>query len=104
MVNKEVIKDKKAIYGSNFECIATRVTEYLRDKELLSIMKDIEPEDIAFIMGLMKGCRIDAIDEKITAKEPNNNRAKLLLAKEDSVLDQNNYFWIARNYKEYKEL
>jgi len=89
-VNKQLIKERKALYGDNFECIAKKWA--------------VEPETVCKMMANMKQCRIDAIDKKLKSFPPPDVALKLMAAKEDSVEDMNNYLWIAKNYEEYKGL
>ena len=87
MVNKELIRERKAIYSNNFGAIAEAWGVHLEIS--------IEPEDVAMLMAVMKQCRVDAITKKI---------ADLEVGLADSLDDLNNYKFIANNYEEYLKL
>ncbi len=95
---KEMIKRKKATYGSNFEEIA------LKWSELLGI--GIEAEDVAEMMAHMKECRIQVIKTKLGGADmlSTSSAEKLKSALEDSQKDKAAYDWIANNYEEYLTL
>jgi len=102
-VDKEIIKQKKKIYGSNFEAIADKWTKYLNSK--LGICPngkfEIEPIDVAKMMVLFKEARYEVL-KKIIEKNQNNRNYKRAL--EDTIVDLANYKWIGENYEEYKNL
>ena len=104
-VNKELIKQRKAMYGDNFECIAQAWSQSLID---LNKTTDFQPKlnssNIAYMMAKMKQCRIDAIDKKMIVSSPPSVTLKLLEARKDSVTDKENYEWIANNFEEYQRL
>jgi hypothetical protein len=96
MVDKNLIKERKAIYGSNFTCIKNK-WEFL-------FQKVISEREVAEAMKLMKECRIEAIKQKINKTDNKAILKKLNKALKDSFLDKSNYEWIADNYEEYKNL
>lgn len=105
MIYKRTIKQRKAIYGNNFETIAPLWSEYLG--------KEITPKDVSKMMALMKTTRIDFITNKLQElKKSKDFNEALVLAEvqtlnyslEDSKKDFENYNWIAENFKEYEEL
>jgi len=104
MIDKELIKQKKQIYGDNFEDIARVWSEYIRRKLCVFGGFKLKGEEVAEMMLLMKECRIDVISEKLEECEDNETADKLKEALEDSLKDRDNYEWIAKNYKEYKRL
>lgn len=105
-INKNIIAQRKAMYGSNFEAISKVWSEDLSaiehgDKNQAMYFTPIR---VARYMALMKQCRIDAID-KMLSKFPEPDVAlKLHSARKDSEIDRDNYTWIAENYKEYQAL
>ena len=103
MIDKNLIKERKRVYGNNFEDIA-RVWEAYLSKKLGVIGRfSITPEDVAKMMMLMKECRIDAISKKL--EECSYDEEVLLrTALQDSLDDRDNYEWIAENYEEYERL
>ena len=105
MVDIELIKQRKAVYGDNFECIAERWSEFLKNK--LSITKSfrgLSGKDVAEMMALLKECRIEVISEKYEFCEDEEVAEKLKEALTDSLKDRDNYEWIAENYEKYKRL
>ena len=104
MVDKKLIKQRKEIYGDNFEEIARVWSEFIKRKISVFDGFKLKGEDVANMMVLMKECRIDVIAEKLEECEDNEIAKKLKYALEDSLVDRDNYEWIAENYKEYKRL
>ena len=104
MVDIELIKQKKAIYGSNFECIAKEWENYLTKKIGTLSSFRMSGKDVAAMMALLKECRIDAIIEKyeFCGDEELSKELKEVLI--DSLKDRDNYEWIAENYEKYKRL
>lgn len=100
-IDKSVIKQRKALYGDNFQKIADSWNKYFK---LYLVDKDIEPNDVALLMALMKDVRIDATNELLKYQLSSSTRDKLVKALEDSITDSENYRWIARNFEEYKSL
>jgi len=98
MVDKNLIKQRKEIYGDVFSCIRNE-WEHLFQKAMTD-------EDVAAAMALMKKCRIIAIQDKLskTASNDKETLKKLNAAMEDTIKDMKNYEWIANNYEEYKLL
>ena len=102
MIDKKIIKQRKAMYGSNFECIADKWSE---DTGIYGEgLPSLTGQEVAMMMAHMKQCRIDAIDEKLSKFPSPEVGIKLHEARRDSVIDMANYLWIADNYNEYKEL
>lgn len=87
MVDLELIKQRKSLYGDNMKSIADKWSSYLEF--------ELHEKDICEMMALMKEVRIEETQKKI-------NELKSSL--EDSESDKDNYRWIARNFKEYKKL
>lgn len=100
-IDKSVIKQRKALYGDNFQKIADSWNKYFK---LYLVDKDIEPNDVALLMALMKDVIIDATNELLKYQLSASTRDKLVKALEDSITDSENYRWIARNFEEYKSL
>ena len=96
MVNKNIIKQRKAMYGDNFTCIKNK-WEFL-------FQKIITEKDVAMAMAEMKECRIEAIKQKIERTDDKKELNKLNKAINDSITDRNNYLAIANNYDWYKKL
>lgn len=106
VVDKEVIKQKKATYGNNFPDIAKEWSEYLNI--------DITPNMVSEMMVLMKQTRINSTVsalqdiKKIDSFHLNGDLLlkvrKLNIALEDSKIDFANYKWIADNYDKYELL
>ena len=105
-INKDVIAQRKSVYGSNFEAIAKVWSEDLSMCEHGDKKQAIyfTPIRVARYMALMKQCRIDAIDKKLSEFPHPDVALKLTKGKEDSIIDRDNYNWIADNYKEYLAL
>lgn len=105
MICKETIKQRKAVYGSNFEEIAKLQSEYLE--------YEITPKDVAKMMAIMKNVRINFIKSRLSKlKELPDFHTPVVQAEiktlnfslEDSVKDYSNYEWIAENFSEYEAL
>ena len=104
MVDIELIKQRKVIYGDNFECIAKEWENYLTKKiGALSSLR-MSGKDVADMMVLLKECRIDVISEKYEFCEDEELSERLKESLIDSLKDRDNYEWIAENYKKYKRL
>ena len=102
-VDEELIKQRKSQYDSNFEAIAEKWSSELNR----NLAYELEAEEVAKMMALMKECRIEAIFEKMDSLDPFDDRLELVQLEcslIDSRKDQANYLWIANNYKEYREL
>ena len=105
MVSIELIKQKKSIYGDNFECIAKEWSKFLKSKlGISSAFRGLSGAEVAKMMLLMKECRLDVISEKLEFCEDEKIVGKLEEALSDSLKDRDNYKWIAENYKKYKKL
>jgi hypothetical protein len=103
-IDKEIIKQRKAIYGDNFPEIAELWTKYLNSKLGVMGRFKVTEKDVAEMMALMKKVRIEKGQELISKETDPAKREMLLKGVEDSIKDMNNYKWIAENYNEYKEL
>jgi hypothetical protein len=103
MIDKELIRERKIIYGNNFAEIAKLWTAYLNRKLGVMGRFKVTETDVAKMMVLMKEARIDAIMEKL---EDCSREDEVLLrtALQDSLDDRDNYEWIAENFKEYERL
>jgi len=111
MINKELIKQRKEQYGSNFKDIEDKWNEYLQQNKGLEYLVTIM--DVCNLMALMKTARIEAIELKIqelNELEKGSSRCtdriydKLQESLKDSIEDRSNYLWIANNFKEYEEM
>lgn len=78
MVNVDVIKQRKEMYGNNFPEIARLWSLYTKT--------EISPTDVAMMMALMKITRM------------------IVNGDSDSEMDMENYIWIAMNYDEYEDI
>ena len=103
MVDKELIKERKRIYGDNFTAIAKLWTDYL-SKKLGTVGRfKVTRKDVAKMMKFMKEARIDVIMEKL--KDCTRDEEVLLkTALQDSLNDRDNYEWIAEHFEEYERL
>ena len=103
MLNLKLMKERKRVYGDNFEAIAKVWEMYLNEKLGIMDKFSVNAKDVAKMMMLMKECRIDAISKKL---EECSYEEEVLLrtALQDSLDDRDNYEWIAENYEEYKRL
>ena len=105
MVDIELIKQKKSIYGDNFECIAKKWSKFLKSKlGISSAFRGLNGAEVAVMMLLMKECRLDVISEKLEFCGDKKIAGKLKEALGDSLKDRDNYKWIAENYNNYKKL
>ena len=105
MVDIELIKQRKAVYGDNFECIADMWSEFLKGKlGITKSFRGLNGKDVAEMMALLKECRIDTILKKYEFCGDEELAKKLKEALTDSLKDRDNYEWIAENYEKYKRL
>lgn len=104
-IDKNVIKQRKKIYGNNFEEISRLESEYLGFK--------ITPQQVSYKLAILKQVRIDFIKARLETLRnvPNFNDCIIQIeikdlnnGLEDSIKDYENYLWIATNYKEYEAL
>lgn len=94
MVDKEIIAQRKRVYGDNFKDIINNWNEYLNT--------ELEPKDAAMMMALMKETRINSIKSKLKGLDLLSEEAnELLKGLKDSQKDKANYLWIATNWNEY---
>lgn len=105
MINKNIIKERKKLYGNNFPKIAKLESEYLGF--------EITPQQIAYKMTFLKEVRINFIKEKLQELKHSEDFDSVEVQKEikelnkgltDSITDYNNYMWISQNYEEYENL
>ena len=102
MVDIELIKQRKAVYGDNFECIANMWSEFLKGKlGITKSFRGLNGKDVAEMMFLLKECRKEAILKKIKQYPESFNLKEAL---EDTIIDGENYKWIAENYEKYNRL
>lgn len=85
MIDKDIISKRKEQYGNNFPLIAELWNNYLNLTYNINI--SLSPEDISYMMSLMKISRL--------ANSPEDK---------DSLIDLFNYAYIAINYNEYLTL
>ena len=100
MIDKNIISDRKKLYGDNFKCIARMWTLKLRTIQT----EDLTDMDVASMMALMKQCRINAIVKKLDNVTNKRDKAKLIKALEDSRTDMSNYLAIAENIEWYRSI
>ncbi len=105
MVDLSVIKQRKSVYGDNFSEIAKMwskimsVQEHAKDDVMY-----FTPASVALYMADLKRVRIAHIDKEL-AKFPLPDRGiELYASRDDSIVDRDNYMWIAENFEEYMEL
>lgn len=92
MVDKKIIKARKSQYGDNFQSVADKWSDYLGGV--------VAPQDVALMLAKLKEARLE--HQLKHASSNNKEEAQQLL--DDTKKDLNNYYWIAHNYKEYKEM
>lgn len=104
-VDKNVIKQRKRVYGNNFEEISRLESEYLGIK--------ITPSQVAYKMAILKQVRINFIKAKLQELKQDINFDTYIVQTqikelnnglEDSLKDYSNYLWISQNYAEYEAL
>lgn len=105
MIDKEIIKRRKKIYGDSFKEISRLQSEYLGIK--------ITPSQVAKTLAILKKVRIDFIKARLETLRnvPNFNDCIIQIeirdltnGLEDSKKDMANYLWISENYEEYESL
>ena len=105
MIDKEIIKRRKKIYGNNFEEISRLQSEYLGIK--------ITPSQVAKSLAILKEVRINFIKTKLQNLRDIPNFSDNIIqveirdltnGLEDSKKDMANYLWISKNYEEYESL
>jgi len=102
LIDKKIIKQRKELYGDNFECIALFWNAFLLRYK--GVEANLTGAEVAEMMVLMKECRIKAIQNKLGEVTNLKDIKKLEKALQDNETDKANYTYIARNYKEYKKL
>lgn len=104
-IDKNVIKQRKKIYGNNFEEISRLESEYLGIK--------ITPQQASYKLAILKQVRINFIKAKLQELKDNPRFSDydiqiqikdLNSGLEDSLKDYNNYLFISQNYAEYEAL
>lgn len=104
-VCKDTIKQRKKVYGNNFEEISRLESEYLGIK--------ITPSQVAYRMAILKQVRINFIKAKLQELKSDINFDTYIVQTqikelnnglEDSLRDYSNYLWISQNYSEYEAL
>ena len=105
MMDKEIIKRRKKIYGDSFKEIARLQSEYLEI--------EITPKQVAKSLAILKEVRINFIKARLETLRnvPNFNDCIIQIeikdlnnGLEDSKKDMANYLWISENYEEYESL
>ena len=110
LIDKDIIRQRKSQYGSNFGAIKEKWQEHLKAKLGVTSVFSLSDKDVAQMMALMKECRIEAIKEKMEVEVSKNEETVNPLMQElhrslkDSRVDYANYKWIGDNFKEYEEL
>lgn len=94
-MNINIIKERKRLYGDNFQTIANKWSEELGF--------EITAQKVAKMMALFKEARIEHTSQLIEERkelaiEPLMNSLR------DSVEDRDNYKWIADNFDEYSDI
>jgi hypothetical protein len=105
-IDKEIIRQRKAVYGDNFLPICDRWNSLLGT--------NLKPSDVAMMMALLKETRIAHIKESLQRLKENPmfledkslqfKCKRLTDSLEDSIKDKANYLFIATNFEEYKKL
>ena len=85
MIDKQMIAERKSMYGNNFPKLSELLNGYLTNFK--NNGEPILPKDVAIIMALMKISRL--------MESPSNK---------DTMQDLFNYMYIAINYEEYDEI
>ncbi len=105
MIDKEIIKRRKEIYGDSFKEIARLQSEYLEI--------EITPKQVAKSLAILKEVRINFIKLKLQSLRDVQNFNDYIIqiqikdlnnGLEDSKKDLANYNWIHDNYEEYEIL
>lgn len=104
-IDKNVIKQRKKIYGDSFEEISRLQSEYLGI--------EITPSQVAKSLAILKEVRVNFIKTKLQKLRDIPNFSDYIIqveirdltnGLEDSKKDMANYLWISENYKEYEAL
>lgn len=104
-VDKNIIRQRKKIYGNNFEEIAKLQSEYLGI--------EISAKDVAMTLAILKQVRINFIKAKLQELKQDINFDTYIVQTqikelnnglEDSLRDYSNYLFISQNYEEYEAL
>ena len=105
MLDKNIIKQRKKIYGDSFEEISRLQSEYLGI--------EITPKQVAKSLAILKEVRINFIKTKLQELKDSPRFSDydiqiqikdLNAGLEDSKKDYANYLWISENYEEYEAL
>lgn len=104
-VCKDIIRQRKKIYGDSFLEISRLESEYLG--------ATITPAMVAYKLAILKQVRINFIKAKLQELKSDINFDTYIVQTqikelnnglEDSLKDYSNYLWISQNYAEYKAL
>lgn len=99
MISKTLMRDRVKMYGNNFPAFA-KLVENLFDNTI-----EVTPQKAASILAALKKARMDYTKKKLdTATIGTDEYFALLKHYEDSVVDHDNYSWIADNYEKYLSL
>ena len=105
MLDKNIIKQRKKIYGDSFKEISRLQSEYLGI--------EITPSQVAKTLAILKEVRINFIKTKLQELKDSPRFSDydiqiqikdLNAGLEDSKKDMANYLWISENYEEYEAL
>lgn len=105
MIDCNIIKERKAVYGDNFAPLTQKVNEKLglnltqkQVIEFLICLKETRIETIKEKLSQIELESVCSFDEKVQLAN------KLQVGLQDSYVDMKNYEWIRDNFKKYKEL
>jgi hypothetical protein len=105
MIDKEIIRQRKKIYGDNISNVAEEWSDYLSKVMGKNIL--VTPTMFCEMMVLLKLIRKKHIQEHILDRRNEfelNVLAEAMASLEDTKKDAENYKWLGSNYKEYKEM
>ena len=107
MVDKNIIAQRKKVYGDNLNCIADKFNEYIKKNHLGSeiMQHTLDGRDVCIMMSLMKECRREAIEANMADMvEWSPDWVMLKEGLTDTVTDYDNYRFIADEWEWYKAL
>lgn len=97
MVDLDLIRRRKEIYGDNVAFVAEAISRILG--------VEVSPQKFCEMMAELKRARISAIKKRwADVRDERTPTLAELEALADSETDRDNYEWIAQNYEEYKRL
>ena len=105
MIDYNIIKERKAVYGDNFAPLTQKVNE--------SLGLNLKQEQVIEFLICLKQTRIETIKEKLSKIELESVCSfdekvqlanSLQVALQDSYVDMKNYEWIRDNFERYQEL